>query len=41
MSYTSNVLAADPENVKRFRADLTALGTVYINDACVQCRSRQ
>ncbi|WWC90488.1 phosphoglycerate kinase [Kwoniella dendrophila CBS 6074] len=24
---------ADPENVKKFREDLTALGTVYINDA--------
>ncbi|WVW85484.1 phosphoglycerate kinase [Kwoniella bestiolae CBS 10118] len=26
-------IKADPENVKKFREDLTALGTVYINDA--------
>ncbi len=24
---------ADPQSVKNFREDLTALGTVYINDA--------
>lgn len=27
------LMLADPENVKKFREDLTALGTVYINDA--------
>lgn len=27
---------ADKESVKKFREDLTALGTVYINDAWVQ-----
>lgn len=30
---TRLISVADPEAVKKFREDLTSLGTVYINDA--------